>query len=167
MFANKPHNSVGVVYRPSGVKGVNKVLVADYLPRYLRHVEKPRARLAGGGSKPGEDPIATGKRELKEETGLKVKTNAKMILIYSVSKKGHQKNGFLIARSDCKGAIRFRNPPRDRKIKFVGYRWLTFDQALAEIVPVPGFRSQHDILLAARAELIKMGLEYPPSPPEA
>ncbi len=139
--------------------------MADYLPLDADPEdpeEEPKPRLAGGGSHPGENPKVTGGRELQEETGLKLKTRAVITLVYERSfKRNHRKYGLLVSRADCKGAIRHRNPPKDKKIRFVGYRWLTFTEALEEIKPVLGVnRSQHDILIAAREELVRMGLEH-------
>jgi len=156
-----------VVYKPSKRKGINRILLAYCVPLHPNQgSNNPAPRIPGGGSKFEETQEETAIRELFEETGLQAKSQAKIVRVYQRPFGVHIKCGFLAARSEFEGSIRHRNPPKDQKVKFVGYRWLTFAEALEEITPYPGSRSQHDILVDARDELIRMGLENPVAPPK-
>ncbi len=90
-------------------KGVVHGLFVDSTPKHPKSESSPEVqpKCPGGRSDENETTEITALRELKQETGLSVKRKIKLISVYRPrAKNGHLKEGFIIPRSGCRGALR-------------------------------------------------------------
>jgi ADP-ribose pyrophosphatase YjhB (NUDIX family) len=135
-------------------KNTVMVLVMDVQPTGSFAHQGHQIRLPGGGNEAGEDPVATGIRELNEETGLRYVKKSDPVLIHSALIRDHQKNAFAVPRGTCKGKIRTKRlvendgilgPPRP----------LTLNQAIDQVLYKPHNPFNRDALKRLKEHLRK------------
>lgn len=144
------HNSTVAVLRLSDQDRNLQVLLLKCLPIPNRPEDEIFYKIPGGVGKNGEEPEDTARRELKEETGLKIPKKVKLNLVDVEMIGSHTKYGYYVLRQHCNGSIR-KIPHNDRKTRFVGTEWVPIERALELIQPREENRSQHDLLSTLKA----------------
>jgi ADP-ribose pyrophosphatase len=145
-----PHNSVVAVYRRSGSGGDVEVLLLKCLHNIPRPEDVISYKLPGGKAEAEEIPEETARRELREETGLKLPKKVEPLLIYQTQTLEHVKYGFAVNRASCKGSL-YKGVRIDGRTRIVGHAWVSLDRALELIPPSTGNSSHHDVLKALKA----------------
>lgn len=155
-----PHNSVVYIVDP-GTDGMeDKVLVLTSLPLGVHDRKRARRKPPGGEAKrtgpnetgPWEDPEATSKREVREETGIKIRKKTRLNPLGAVGDDvGHVKYGFWVLRSECRGSLS-KKVYFDGKTKVIARRWMTISAALRVIRP-KGTNSSHNDFLRVLQEI--------------
>ena len=139
-----PHNSVVLILRRTE-GDVPEVLLLRCLPNmHLAEVE-PFYKLPGGSATGNETPEETGRREVREETGLKIRLGAPMTRFYAREFERHTKYGLWIWRSHCRGRLN-KTPRNDRKTRILDRIWVSLDKAKLLITPGLRNNTQNEML---------------------
>jgi 8-oxo-dGTP pyrophosphatase MutT (NUDIX family) len=142
------HNSVVVIWWMED--GVLMTYVVDSITLSPDHPVVRLTKIPGGRSEPGETPWQTALREVREEVGLELEPTLRPYEIHrETSRNGrHQKFGYLIPRSECRGDIRTL-PLIEENSVVSPPRAIPLEEALRVIHHTPKNRYHLNTLIAA------------------
>ncbi|MHB1330525.1 MAG: NUDIX hydrolase [Minisyncoccota bacterium] len=148
MTTEPNHNSVVVVWRRGKDGRSVEFLVMNSIPTNPQFPKDLQVKFPGGGVEGIETPEETARRELKEETGFRVRGKTIVHRVYRSESNGHTKYGFVVNREGCRGSLRKVLLDEGDSILYPP-KWVKVSEVLAVIHQHPKNKSHLYIGIAA------------------